>query len=355
MIRLTKFNEYLCTPDTPVHEVVARLNASAFLFQLIVDGGSRLLGTITDGDIRRGVLKGATLESPATACMQAKPTVGRLGADQDNIEKLHQIGRSTAFLPLLDEAGVVREILVIQAAPADKMTALVMAGGQGTRLGERTRTIPKPLLPVGDKPILAHILDRLEDAGVGDIYIAVHYLAEQVERFVAGRESHAHILLVREEQPLGTVGALAKLNSSHLGPILVMNSDVLTRTNIKAMLAFHLRHGYDGTIAVARYEQHIPFGVVRHTEDGLFSGIEEKPQSSHFVAAGIYCLSPEFTALVPSGKPMDMPELLNLGRSIGLRIGLFPIHEYWQDVGRPEDLDAAIQEHKGNPPDGEIP
>ncbi len=355
MIRLTNFEEYLCAPDTPIHEVVARINATAYLFQLIADQTGRLLGTVTDGDIRRGILHGISLDDPTAACMRTKPRTGRINADRDNIQKLQMIGRSTAFLPLLDESDIVREILVVQETAADDLTALVMAGGQGTRLGERTRTIPKPLLPVGDKPILAHILDQLEDAHVGDISIAVHYLAEQIERFVAARESRACIHLVREEQPLGTVGALANLKSSHRGPILVINSDILTRTNIRALVAFHHRHGYDGTIAVARYEVRIPFGIVHHTEDGLFSGVEEKPQVAHFVAAGIYCLSPEFTALVPPGQPMDMPELLNLGRSIGLRIGLFPIHEYWQDVGRPEDLDAAVQEHKGNPPDGKTP
>lgn len=346
MKRLTQFGEYLCAPDTPTHEAVARINASAYLFQLIVDGNGRLLGTITDGDIRRGILHGVSLGDPAASCMQRKPMTGRVGADAENLKQLHMVGRSVAFLPLLDAHDVVREVWVGTEAPTDVVTALVMAGGQGTRLGERTRTTPKPLLPVGDKPILAHILDRLEDAQVSEIYIAVHYLAEQIEQFVAGRKNRARLHLLHESRPLGTAGALGKLSASDRGPILVMNSDVLTRTNITALLAFHRRHGYDGTIAVARYEVRIPFGIVRHTGDGLFSGIEEKPQNSYFVAAGIYCLSPEFTALVPPDKPIDMPELLNIGRGIGLRIGLFPIHEYWQDVGRQEDLEAAERDHE---------
>ena len=346
MIRLRQFSEYLCPPETPVREVVGRINATPFLFQLIVDGSGRLLGTITDGDIRRGFLQGASLDGPAVSCMQRKPMVGRVGAENENLQKLHMVNRSVAFLPLLDPHDVVREIWVDTEAPTDFVTALVMAGGQGTRLGERTRTTPKPLLPVGDKPILAHILDRLEDAQIRQIYISVHYLAEQIERFVKARSSRAQVNLLYEQQPLGTAGALSQLPRPQRGPILVLNSDVLTQTNLNALQAFHRRHGYDGTIAVARYDLQIPYGIVRHNEDGLCSGIEEKPRISHFVAAGIYCLSPEFTALVPPGKPMDMPELLNMGRGIGLRIGLFPIHEYWQDIGCPADLAVADEKHK---------
>jgi len=271
---------------------------------------------------------------------------GRIGANAENISKFRLVGGLIAFLPVVDSANVVREILVETGEPRTTLTALVMAGGMGTRLGERTRTTPKPLLPIGEKPILGHVLERLEEAGIMDIYIAVHYLAEQIETFVASRNSRAKLHLIREAQPLGTAGALGKLDSTHDGPVLVMNSDVLTRINIHALLTFHHRHGYDGTIAVARYETRIPFGIVRHNEEGLFSEIEEKPQISHFVAAGIYCLSPEFTALVPPDKPMDMPELLNLGRGIGLRIGLFPIHEYWQDIGCPADLAVADEKHK---------
>ena len=345
MIRLTQFDEYLCGPEMPIREIVGKINASAYLFQLIVDGNWRLLGTITDGDVRRGILQGATLESPARTCMQTDPRVGRIGADQDNADKLHRIGRATAFLPLLDEQGIVREVLVDTSEASGPITALLMAGGQGTRLGERTRTIPKPLLPVGNKPILAHILDRLEGAQVKDIYISVHYLADQIEQFVAQRQNQANVHMVHEATPLGTAGALGQLKPSHQGPILIMNGDVLTRTDINALIAFHHRHGYDGTIAVARYELQIPFGIIRHNEEGLFNGIEEKPKLSHFVAAGIYCLSPEFIALVPPRKPIDMPELLNLGRSAGLRIGLFPIHEYWLDVGREHDFLTAQQDH----------
>ena len=202
------------------------------------------------------------------------------------------------------------------------------------------------MLPIGDRPILEHLLGRLEDAGVVQIRIALHYHADQIRKFVAQRDCRAKISFMEEDEPLGTAGALGRLSSSPDVPILVMNADVLTDVDVGALHDFHVRHGFDATVGVARYDVDVPFGVVRYGEDGLFSGVDEKPRISNFIAAGVYYLSPEFVALVPTDRPMDMPELLNLGRSIGMRIGVFPIHEYWTDVGRPDDLQRAEDWHR---------
>ena len=346
MIVLRDFAEYVCHPSMPMRAVLDRLDKTPHLFQVVLDGEGRLLGTVTDGDIRRAMLKGVALDAPATDCMHVSPRTGRVGEDAENIEKLEGIGSTRRFLPVLDGDARLVEVLVQTASEPGIAQALVMAGGYGRRLGARTRETPKPLLPVGGRPILDRVLGALEEAGVPKITLSIHYLGEQIRDFVAGRENVARISAVEEHEPLGTAGALGLIGDLGRAPLLVVNGDVLTRCDFAALHDFHVRHGLDGTIGVARYDIDVPYGVVRHDEDGLFAGVEEKPRISSFIAAGVYYLSPEFAALVPSGRPIDMPELLNSGREIGLRIGLFPIHEYWTDVGHPEDLEAADARHR---------
>lgn len=342
MISITDFTSYICKPRDPVREILQRIDATTpHLFQVVVDENARLLGTITDGDIRRAMLRGVVLDDAASDCMQKAPTTGRLGDLAGNRETLSRLGSTRSFLPILDKQGVLREILVAGRKPVIG-AALVMAGGFGSRLGERTKTTPKPLLLIGDRPILDRVLGGLEGAGVRKMYVSVHYLADQIERFVTDRENAGEVEIVAESEPMGTAGALGKLTDRKLdGPILVVNCDVLTNVDYNALFEFHHQHELDATIAVAQYETRIPFGVVRQTSDGLFAGIDEKPSQRHFVAAGVYCLSPAFLGLVPAARAVDMPEVLNAAREAGLRVGLFPIHEYWTDVGRPDDLDAA--------------
>lgn len=342
MLVLNKdIDPYVCSANTPISAVLKRIDSSKFLFQLIVDESCRLLGTVTDGDIRRAMLKGIGLDEPASACMHSDPRTGKVGDTVANARMLASVGTNRPFLPILDPEGRVVEILVKADTDAGIAQALVMAGGYGRRLGDRTRETPKPLLPIGGRPILDHVIGGLESAGVHNVTIAIHYLGEQIRQYVEGRNSRAEINIVEEREPLGTAGALGLLHDLGRNPLLIVNGDVLTDCDFGALIEFHDRHRHDGTVAVARYDVQVPYGVVRHSEDGAFSGIDEKPVISSFIAAGVYYLEPAFLPLIPAGRAIDMPELLNAGRELGLNIGLFPIHEYWKDVGRPEDLYAA--------------
>lgn len=341
MIReIETLDGYLSSSDTPLRGVIARINAQPHLFQVIIDDERRVLGTITDGDIRRALLNGVTLDDPAVRSMHREPLTGTPDDATGNAEKLRKLGYH-AFLPIIDGAGRLVSILLAAAPPPTAHTAVVMAGGKGRRLGALTANTPKPLLEVKGRPILDHVLARLEQAGIAEIYVSVNYLAEQVRRFVERRSNPVPLTLIEEERPLGTAGALAHLPKTPRGPILVVNGDVVTQVDLVNLQSFHQLHGYDATVAVARHEIEIPFGVIHFDAKGTLSHIEEKPVVSHFVAAGIYCLSPVFCGLVKPGEPLDMPELLNLGKRAGLTIGLFPIHEYWIDVGREGDLERA--------------
>ena len=201
--------------------------------------------------------------------------------------------------------------------------------------------MPKPLLPLRGKPILEHVLLQLEDAAVPQIYVSVHYLHEKIEAFVQNRDNRARIDLVHETDLRGTAGALALLPKRLAEPILVMNGDIITDVNLPAMARFHEEHGNDATIGITTYACEIPFGVVRHDERGAFAGIDEKPTKRFPVLAGIYILSPSAVAITPRDRRIDMPDLLMMGMEMGLRIGTFPIHEYWIDVGQPHDFATA--------------
>lgn len=344
MIRLIELGELVCSPQSSIREVTRRMNAIPHLFQVVVNSDSNVLGTVTDGDIRRAILNDAQPDWAIGEYMNRSPLIGTLGRDGENRAAL--ANGKVLFIPVIDDQKVLREIWVDTDQDIAISRALVMAGGYGRRLGEQTKKTPKVMLSVGDKPMLEHILNRLENAGTISIIVSVHYLAEQVQEFIASRNNRAQITLQHEEHPLGTAGAIGLMPPSRdKSPLLVINGDVMTRMDPLAMVSFHRRHNLDATVAVAQHEVEIPFGVIKHDEEGQFLGVDEKPIIRNFVAAGIYYLSPEFFALVPKNRPMDMPELLNLGRKIGLKLGIFPVHEYWRDIGRPDELSRAQVDH----------
>lgn len=344
-------SDKLLSPDATVRDAMERINRQTpeSQFQLVADADGRLLGTITDGDIRRAILRGVGIDDPVLACMNAVPITGGEGETAANAEKLRSVGTHSPFLPVVSIDGKVVEILVLADEEQADVRALVMAGGFGARLGERTRSTPKPLLPVGGKPILEHILERLEAAGVTDIMISVHYLADKIEAYIGRRTNRASISFLPESSPLGTAGAVGNTPGDPERPLMVLNGDVLTSLDFKAFIKFNASQSFDATVAVAQYEIEIPFGVIRHGKDGIFQGVDEKPRLTNFIAAGIYMFSPLFQALVAEGERLDMPELLERGREAGLITGLFPIHEYWTDIGRPLDLEAAENLHAAKP------
>lgn len=351
--RITAVAPYICPNTLTIRDAMARLNdvsrregGRSHQFLVVVGEDGRLFGTLSDGDFRRGIIGGCSADDPVSRCCFRQPLVGRQGEHGENVILLKGLYPQANYLPVLDAAGQVCEILLLDTAQSSSCLALVMAGGFGTRLGERTRNTPKPLLPVGDRPILAHILDRFGPIDPENIYISVHYLAEQIADFVETRPERDRIRLVHETTPLGTAGALGLLPNPLPHPIIVSNGDVLTQLDFSAFWQFYLRHNYDAVIAVAQHTVNIPFGVVQHTIDGRFLHIDEKPTLTHYVNAGIYLLSPQFCALVAPNERIDMTELLKRGQQIGLNVGLFPLHEHWTDVGRPEDLERADQRHR---------
>jgi dTDP-glucose pyrophosphorylase len=339
--RLQFLDDLVCPPDTSIRGGLARLNATADLFQLVVDADRRLLGTLTDGDIRRALLAGFDMSDSVASAMQIKP-VSAPAADVAGAHKLLSNIRSLVpFVPLIDEDGRVTAVFVQRRNSDGNVAALVMAGGKGTRLGSLTQSIPKPLVEVGGKPILEHVLTGLEAGGVEDIYVSVNHFGEQIDRYCQQRNGSAKLHILWEDAPGGTAGALGLLPKDLDRPLLVINGDLVTEMDFRAMEAFFEAQHLAACIAVAHHEIMIPYGVVSADADGIFRGIQEKPVVKSFVAAGIYMLDETVYRLVKHGRRIDMPDLLNEARSAGLKIGVFPLHEYWRDVGHPADLAEA--------------
>ena len=333
-------------PRTPALEAMRIIDRGAAQLALVVDEQQRLLGTLTDGDIRRGLLHGETLETPAERLMNRQFRFVRSSEDQATV--LEMMRRDVLRqIPVLDTEGRVVQLLLLQellAPPQLPNAVVIMAGGKGTRLRPHTEHCPKPMLPVDGKPMLEILLEQCIASGFRQFYFSVNYLKEQiVEHFGDGKGWGVTIDYLVEDEPLGTAGSLQLLPRSLQEPFLVMNGDVLTRLNPSQLLRFHVEHKAAGTLCVREHTIKVPFGVVQ-TKGVELAGFEEKPSYSQLVNAGVYVIDPQLLPLLPPHQSTDMPTLLQSAQQAGHRVAVCPIHEYWIDVGRPETLRQAHQE-----------
>lgn len=329
-------------PRDSVRAAIGVINDAGVQIGLVVDEEGRLVGVVTDGDVRRGLLRGVSLEQPVVEVMNGKPFVLTQLADQDEAQAMMRF-RRIRHVPVVDTDGMLVGLIVsddlIERSFDNEV--ILMAGGLGSRLGKLTETTPKPLLPVGSKPILQTIIERFSSAGFKTFRIAVNYRAEQIiDHFGNGAEMGVTISYLRESKRLGTAGALALLRSAPDRPFFVMNADLLTKVDFAHMLRFHEEHDAFATVAVREYELQVPFGVME-TSNGFVKAIEEKPIYHFFVNAGIYILSPRAAKYVTGEEMFDMPDLLAAAIADDRRVLTFPIHEVWVDIGQRSDLENA--------------
>ena len=330
-------------PATPVLEAMRIIDRGAAQLALVVDDQQRLLGTLTDGDIRRGLLHGETLETPVQRLMNRQFRFVHSSEDQAAV--LEMMRRDVLRqIPVLDTEGRVVQLLLLQellAPPQLPNAVVIMAGGKGPRLRPHTENCPKPMLPVDGKPMLEILLEQCIASCFRQFYFSVNYLKEQiVEHFGDGKGWGVTIDYLVEDEPLGTAGSLQLLPKSLQEPFLVMNGDVLTRLNPGQLLQFHVEHEAAGTLCVREHTINVPFGVVQ-TKGVELAGFEEKPSYCQLVNAGVYVIDPQLLPLLPPHQATDMPTLLQSAQQAGHRVAVCPIHEYWIDVGRPETLEEA--------------
>jgi dTDP-glucose pyrophosphorylase/CBS domain-containing protein len=332
-----------------ITETIAVIDKYGKGIALVVDDERRLIGTVTDGDIRRAILAGIDLSLPIRILLERlslrpsrDPIVAPVGSDRALLLRLMK-EREIRQLPLVDRERRVADLVTLDELvpePQLPMQAVIMAGGFGERLRPLTQDTPKPMLPVGDRPLMERIIEQLKRAGIQKVNISTHYLSEKItNHFGDGKDFGIALNYVEEDRPLGTAGALGLLESP-TEPVLVINGDILTGVDFQAMHIFHREHHADLTMAVRQYAMQVPFGVVKC--DGVYvREVDEKPQSKFFVNAGIYLLEPSVYRYISNGERLDMTDLIARLLSDGRLVVGFPIREYWLDVGQPEDYRQA--------------
>lgn len=340
-----QWKNVLLTPQSSIREALEIINREALRIALVVNENHELLGVITDGDIRRGILNNIELAEKVTLIMNSSPKFA-----YSNLSRMQMLNimteNSILSLPVIDytsgkviglerlEKNIKRNIY--------ENPVFIMAGGFGTRLKPLTDSCPKPMLKVGDKPILEILLNQFANSGFRNIYISTHYMPEQItEYFGDGNRWGVSITYIHENVPLGTGGALGLLpNNTPELPLIMINGDVLTSVDFERLLNFHTKYKPSATMCVREYDYQIPYGVI--TGDGhRIISMEEKPTQRFFVNAGIYVISPELFKSVDVNTKIDMPTLLEKEITNNKDVIMFPVHEYWLDIGRMDDYQKA--------------
>lgn len=341
---MTDWRKTLISPEQTLLETIRSIENSVLQIALVVDDEGRLLGSVTDGDIRRAILSRIDMDQSVTKAMNPNPFSVAPEFDLESMKVL-MARRGIHQVPVVDTENRVIDLIIIddlikQGAPRDNWVIL-MAGGQGMRLRPLTEATPKPLVEVGGKPVLESILEKFISQGFTNFYISVNYLGEQIkDRFRDGRQWNAKICYIDERMPLGTAGALGLIDETPGCPVIVMNADLVTNIDFTKMLDFHHEQGALATMAVREYDLQVQFGVV-NVDDSAIVSIDEKPVHRFLVNAGIYVLEPEALNCISKNTAMDMPTLFDHWINEGRACAAFPIHEYWLDIGRMEDLSRA--------------
>ena len=340
---ITDLKSLTVSKDATLLQTIEAINAGAKQIALVVDENSKLLGTVTDGDVRRGLLRGLSLDASVSDVMNKTPHVASPEEDPQEV-MAREFSKSIHQLPVIDDSGKLIGLLTDQdmlVAAEISTPVVLMAGGKGVRLFPLTKDVPKPMLKIGEQPIIEIILRKLQAQGFRNIYISVNYLAEVIREHIGdGAWLGLKVTYLEEAQPLGTAGALAQLAGKIGEPFVVMNSDLLTNCDLRQVVKFHKKQAAQATLGVREYSFQVPYGVV-NIDGNEVESISEKPVHRSMVSAGIYVLDPAALDLIPKNEFCDMPTLIDSIKSQGQKVAAFLIHESWLDIGRHDDLNEA--------------
>lgn len=341
-----KWQTTLISPGTIIFNAIERIDNTYFRIALVVDPENHLIGTVTDGDVRRALLRNIPLDATVDKIMNTRPHTARQSEPWEIVRE-RLLSKSLRQVPIVDEHNRVLDLRVIDETtagvkPKDNWVIL-MAGGEGTRLRPLTADVPKPLLRVGGEPILETTLCLLKEQGFNRFYISVNYKADLIKKhFGDGKRLRVEIRYLSEDKRMGTAGALSLIPIDERDqPLVVMNADLLTKLDFSHLINYHESHTAEGTMCVRAYDVEVPFGVVRVDEKYRITEMDEKPVYTFFVNAGIYVIHPDLLRELPQDTKIDMPQFLVKMTRLGKNIVAFPIREYWLDVGTTDSLQLA--------------
>jgi Nucleoside-diphosphate-sugar pyrophosphorylase involved in lipopolysaccharide biosynthesis/translation initiation factor 2B, gamma/epsilon subunits (eIF-2Bgamma/eIF-2Bepsilon) len=329
--------------DYSVKKALEILDLGARGVVLVVDKNKKLLGTITDGDIRRSILKGISLESSIQEIVHYNPVCASIHMTREEIKDL-LIKKAVKDIPIVNDENQLVDIISIKdiLIPEGKENpVIIMAGGLGTRLKELTQEIPKPMLKVGQDPMLQHIINNFKQYGYNKIFISVNYKAEIIENYF--QDGYAHgvkIEYIKEHKRLGTAGGIGLTKKYLNAPFFVINGDIFTNLNVENMMKFHMDNGFDITVGTRKHSFQIPYGVIE-TENNIINKIEEKPNMDYLINAGVYCLNPSLIENIPDDEYFEITDLINICIKNNKKVGSYEIKEYWMDIGRLEDYNKV--------------
>ena len=340
-------SEITINKNQTIKEALQIIDKGAIRIAIVLDETQKVIGTLTDGDIRRGLLNSLTLDSTIDNLYFKTPTLANINDSKEAIIQ-KAITKRLYQIPIVDDNGKlvdIEDLASLLKVTTKRNRVILMAGGLGTRLRPLTENIPKPLLKVGNKPILETIIENFAKYGFVNITISVNYKADMIkEYFGDGSKLGVNIDYIQETKRLGTAGALSLIKNRPQEPFFVMNADLLTNVNFSHLLDFHSFENSIATMCVREYDYQVPYGVIETNGSDIVS-IKEKPIQSFFVNAGIYTLSPQVFEIIPKNEFYDMPTLFEDMIQKELKTISFPVHEYWMDIGKMADFEQAQVEY----------
>lgn len=347
---MKSFRNVIVTPQTFLRDAISRIDSSGLQVALVLHDDGRLAGMLSDGDVRRAILRSCDLNTPVAEIMNLNPVTAHISTGRHELMALMR-RRGLHHIPLLDDEKKLADLATLDALAGISERpnwVVLMAGGLGTRLLPLTEKCPKPMLQVGGKPVLERIIESFVEQGFRKLFLSVNYLAESIKDYFGDGGHHGvEILYLHEKKRLGTAGALSLLPDRPTDPMVVMNGDLLTQMRFDQMLKFHEDHAAMATMAVREYDFQVPYGVVNINGTSITS-IQEKPVQRFFVNAGIYTLAPESLEHIPADVFFDMPTLFQNLQTNGQTTSAYPLREYWLDLGRLDELERARSEWETN-------
>ena len=340
-------------PNITIREAMKKLSKTGEKSLIITDKNNKLLGTLSDGDVRKAILKGRGFGDSIESIYKENPTKLLEGSYSLRVAKQLFIKHKFDLIPIIDKNEVLKDILFLESLFKDSeiknkytinIPVVIMAGGRGTRLEPFTKVLPKPLVPIHDKPVIEHIIERFTDVGCIDFYLTTNYKGRILKAYFEELQSDYKTNFVDEKEPLGTAGSLRYLKGKFNSPFFVTNCDIIVDTDYSSLYEFHKKGGYDATLVASTKEYIIPYGTCELNKAGDLSHINEKPSYDFLINTGLYVLNPDILSLIPKNKFYHITHLIEDLKKQGKKIGVFPIDdESWMDVGQWAEYRKALE------------